>query len=161
VWKGDFSAQILSTLKPRELHLIDPWEFRPTFPNRWYGGAKAAGQSDMDAIHAGVVSRFRGQKAVRIHRMTSLSAAERFPNESLDWVYIDGDHSHDAVKADLIAWFPKIRIGGALAGDDYDWLDEAGAPSVQRAVEEVLSEWRMGPAEVDGGQYRIRVVARA
>jgi len=160
VWKGDFSAQILSTVKPSELHLIDPWVFRPTFPNRWYGGAKAASQSDMDAIHAGVMKRFHGRAEVRIHRMRSLDAVAQFPDKSLDWVYIDGDHSYEAVKADLVAWLCKVKIGGALVGDDYDWLDESGAPSVLRAVEEVLLEWRLGRAEIKGGQYRIRVAAR-
>jgi hypothetical protein len=161
VWKGDFSAQIMSTAKPRELHLVDPWHFRPSYPNRWYGGAKAASQSDMDSIHAEVVKRFQGEKAVQIHRMTSLEAAMQFPDECLDWVYIDGDHSYEAVKADLVSWIPKVRSGMFLAGDDYDWLDESGAPSVQRAVEEVLSELRLGRAEVEGGQYRIRVPSRA
>ncbi len=109
----------------------------------------------MDAIHAGVVKRFQRMTEVRILRMKSLEAVAKFPDESLDWVYIDGDHSYEAVKADLLAWLRKVKSGGALVGDDYDWLDETGAPSVRRAVEEVLSEWRLGPAEVNGGQYRI------
>jgi hypothetical protein len=48
VWKGDFSQRILDITNPSELHLIDPLMFQPSFPSRWYGGVKAANQSDMD-----------------------------------------------------------------------------------------------------------------
>lgn len=113
----------------------------------------------MDAIHAGVLKRFQGRTEVRIHRMRSLDAVAQFPDKSLDWVYIDGDHSYEAVKADLVAWLRKVKTGGVLVGDDYDWLDEFGAPSVLRAVEDVLLEWRLDRAEIKGGQYRIRVAA--
>jgi hypothetical protein len=59
VWKGDFSAQILAVVKPRELHLIDPWVFadRPSYADAWYGGALARSQADMDRIYAGVLRR--------------------------------------------------------------------------------------------------------
>ena len=50
VWKGDFSQRILDVTSPRELHLVDPWQFQPEFPHRWYGGSAASGQIDMDAI---------------------------------------------------------------------------------------------------------------
>src|ERR1700679_3478846 len=60
VWKGAFSRQILEEARPLELHLIDPWEFVPTLPGRWYGGKIATSQSDMDAICRRVADQFRG-----------------------------------------------------------------------------------------------------
>lgn len=54
-------------------------------------------------------------------RMTSLAAVERFADGSLDFVMLDGDHSFEAVRADIDAWLPKIRKGGVIAGDDYLW----------------------------------------
>lgn len=41
------------------------------------------------------------------------------PTDSLDWSYIDGDHTYEAVLADLHAYAHKVRPGGFLAGDDY------------------------------------------
>ena len=41
VWMGDYSALLLRELQPRELHLIDPWAFEPSYAARWYGGAGA------------------------------------------------------------------------------------------------------------------------
>jgi SAM-dependent methyltransferase len=46
----------------------------------------------------------------------------------LDAVFVDGDHSYAAVRADLEFWWKKVRVGGQLLGDDY-WM-----PDVARAV---------------------------
>lgn len=44
---------------------------------------------------------------------------EKFKNESLDFVYIDGNHSNDSVKDDIICWMPKVKKNGILSGHDY------------------------------------------
>lgn len=49
----------------------------------------------------------------------SMEAVKRFEDNSLDFVYIDGDHSYEAVRDDMTAWFPKVKPGGIMAGDDY------------------------------------------
>lgn len=75
-----------------------------------------------------------------IMKMPSLDAANDFEDESLDFVYIDADHDYAAVKADLEAWFPKIRHGGLVAGHDYlNWTRDQGAAcdfGVKAAVDE-------------------------
>lgn len=64
----------------------------------------------------------------------SLVAAEYTPSE-LAFVYLDSDHSYEAVKADIAAWYPKIRVGGILSGHDCDQLE----PGVSQAVNEFMS----------------------
>ena len=49
----------------------------------------------------------------------SLGAAAWVAPGSLDLVFLDGDHTYDAVKEDIAAWLPKVRRGGVLAGHDY------------------------------------------
>lgn len=49
----------------------------------------------------------------------SLDASKRFKDGSVDMVFIDADHEYGAVKEDLEAWWPKVKIGGALGGHDY------------------------------------------
>ena len=56
-------------------------------------------------------------------REPSLQAVNRFQNNSLDCVFIDGNHSYEAVKQDLAAWWDKVRVGGTLVGDDYFMVD--------------------------------------
>lgn len=66
--------------------------------------------------------------SVRLIQLPSVMAAGAYPDGSLDFVWIDGDHRYDAVLADLRAWWPKVKPGGVLAGHDYD------KPDVVRAV---------------------------
>jgi hypothetical protein len=58
--------------------------------------------------------------------MKSQEAAPQIPEESLDFVYIDGDHSFDAVMLDLILWSKKVRKGGLVGGHDYYRFRNAG-----------------------------------
>lgn len=101
VWKGDFSQRIVRWCRPKELHLIDPWIFSPQFPERWYGGAIAQSQADMDDIMLAVTKRFAAHREVKLHRGKSAEIADQFPNAYFDWVYIDGDHSYEMVLEDL------------------------------------------------------------
>ena len=50
----------------------------------------------------------------------SKNAVGRFEDESVDIVLIDGDHSYDAVYEDLSLWFPKVKAGGSMWGDDFN-----------------------------------------
>ena len=52
-------------------------------------------------------------------KMTSLEAAAKVPDGSLDFVYIDANHSEPYVSQDIEAWTPKVRKGGIVCGDDY------------------------------------------
>lgn len=157
VWRGDFSEMILQVAHPRELHLVDPWAFVPQFPERWYGGQIARSQTDMDAIFAAVESRFRERPQVRMHRMTSSAASRRFHDGHFDWVYVDGDHSYEGVLSDLRSWWPKVRIGGCVAGDDYQWKDEHGRLSVKAAVEQFAAEMGVAVQVISKGQFIFEV----
>jgi hypothetical protein len=54
-------------------------------------------------------------------RMKSVEASKLYENESLDFVFIDGAHDYQSVKEDIEHWFPKVKRGGYIAGDDYNW----------------------------------------
>lgn len=49
----------------------------------------------------------------------STNYANTVPDSSLDFVYIDGDHSYEACKHDITVWWPKIKPGGILSGHDF------------------------------------------
>jgi predicted O-methyltransferase YrrM len=61
---------------------------------------------------------------------TSLEAANNFEDNSLDFVHIDASHLYEDVIEDIRAWYPKVKPGGLITGDDYSW------PGVQKAVHE-------------------------
>jgi len=57
-----------------------------------------------------------------IHR-PSVEAAKEFQDEYFDFVYIDANHSYQAVKDDLNAWCPKLKVGGVICGHDFSAED--------------------------------------
>lgn len=63
---------------------------------------------------------------VTLIRKLSLDALGDFDNESLDFVYIDANHSFDYVMKDIIEWTRKVRIDGIVAGHDYINTNRAG-----------------------------------
>lgn len=86
----------------------------------------------------------------------SPQAASYFDDGFFDFVYIDADHRYEAVKADLAAWYPKVRKDGILAGDDWgdrlnggsalvrematEHIPDLGSRRVMRAVSEFVDE---------------------
>jgi hypothetical protein len=65
-------------------------------------------------------------------RGNGIDACMQFADNSCDVVFIDMEHTYDAVKKDISSWFPKVKFGGYIAGHDYvsDW------PGVIEAVNE-------------------------
>ncbi len=57
---------------------------------------------------------------VEIYNMTSLEAAKLIPDKSIDICFIDADHRYENVKADILAYLPKIKPGGIICGHDFE-----------------------------------------
>lgn len=67
---------------------------------------------------------------VNVVSSDSVSSAKLYEDNSLDFVFIDADHTYESVIRDLGAWYPKIKLGGFIAGHDYHW------EAVQMAVKD-------------------------
>jgi len=57
---------------------------------------------------------------INILNTTSEQAAPLFPDQSFDYVYVDGNHKYESVKKDLELWFSKVKKGGTFAGHDFN-----------------------------------------
>ncbi len=71
---------------------------------------------------------------VNIIKGHSIEVSDRYENESIDFCFIDGSHEYEDVKKDILAYLPKVKSGGILAGHDYDKIWDG----VIRAVNEVF-----------------------
>jgi hypothetical protein len=162
VWEGDLSSKLLQQVRPKKLLLVDPWAFDPRFADSLFGGGSAKSQVDMDAVCQKVHKRFATeitQGVVSVHRCSSAEFAGSVAAEALDWVYIDGNHTYEFVLTDLRSWYPKVRPGGLMAGDDYDRPDEWWDDGVTKAVMEFVKTEAVMVEAIHNHQYVLRKVA--
>ena len=81
------------------------------------------------------LSRRITEGVVEVFEMTSAEYEATLPEgERVDVVYIDGDHSRDGAKLDIMAWWPRVRPGGFLCGHDF----HPNHPGVVESVSEFL-----------------------
>jgi len=73
----------------------------------------------------------------RVLRMDSVEASRQVANGSLDFVFIDANHTYQGCTADIEAWLPKVKVGGLLCGHDYKNTDFPEF-EVDRAVDETV-----------------------
>ncbi len=80
---------------------------------------------------------------IELIEKSSVEAADLFADKSLEFVFIDADHVYESVRADILAWMPKVKSGGILAGHDIG--QEANRPhvGVYQAVNELLDEYEV------------------
>jgi len=108
-------AETLCKANPN-LHLccVDPWK---VYDNN-LGYHIAITQQEVDNFYEETVERLRPYNTTIIKKK-SMEAVVQFPDDSLDFVYIDGNHRLEYVVNDLVEWTKKVRPGGIVSGHDY------------------------------------------
>ena len=115
VWKGEFARHVLTTCKSVEAYfMIDPWRKLPD----WNKPANVDDQA-FDSIYREAMDAtdFARQKR-KVLRGRTLDVIDQIAEESLDFVYIDGDHTLRGITIDLLNVWGKVRLGGCVGGDD-------------------------------------------
>jgi hypothetical protein len=127
---GDNSLSILKELPVDKLFLIDPY-----IPFE-----DALGCGDYSADYAIAHDKLAEYPQVVWLRKTSESAIKEFQNEeAVDFVYIDGNHSYESVKKDIMLYYPLIKNNGLIGGHDYTPYYK----TVMRAVNEFAEEAKL------------------
>lgn len=135
VWKGETSYQLLKALPKLNLMMVDRWQVPPDGDSYFQGSRtmSRSTQKQFDDVFNMAYNRVNefGERC-KIYRMTTIEASEYVDNNSLDFVFIDSDHSYIGVTNDLTYWYPKLKIGGLLCG--HDWENNNTYNEVKRAV---------------------------
>jgi predicted O-methyltransferase YrrM len=137
---GRCTEAVLAACPKLHLTTVDVWEPQPGH----------AGPEDWtDWPHRDHEQRARFRLARFADRCTiikgySKKASERFEVGSLDFVFLDGDHGEYGVRADIVAWIPKIKAGGMLLGHDAAWS------GVRAAIDDLCPGYWIGPNDVWG-----------
>ena len=116
VFRGEGAERWRANFPGARLWLVDVWaKLREGGPmNRRHGDV------GMNSIYLGLCRKYRDDKRTRLIRALSWEAADVFPDGHFDVVYIDADHTREAVRKDIDAWLPKVRQGGLIGGHDYE-----------------------------------------
>ena len=131
VWKGSYSRRLLSELPDLTLHLVDSWE-----PVDIYQSADKQDDAYAETLQA--VEPYK--ERTRVHRNWTSDAAKTFEDQSLDFVYVDASHDYRNCRADLIDWWPKVKVGGLFAGNDY-YTGHVAAAGVTFGVKDAVDEF--------------------
>ena len=131
--KGDFAEFLLTKSSCSKLICIDPYL-------KYEGYIDAMNERTGDVLFDQTKSRFaKYENRIVFIRKFSYSASNEVTDQ-VDFVYVDGNHSYKYVFQDLLTWYPKIKSGGILAGDDiYDFDD-----SLRNKEGDVHIEWGPG-----------------
>jgi predicted O-methyltransferase YrrM len=132
VANGDFSEKIMEICHPKKLHLIDAWH-----TTTYADGKQMVEHRFTDKVKI---------DQVVVHQGLSTCILSGFADGSLDWVYIDTNHSYETTANELLECARIIRPGGLIAGHDF-CLGNIVKPAVFgviQAVNEfcVLRSWR-------------------
>lgn len=131
-WKGRSAAlmavEIINSRKDIKFFTVDHFKGSPNHGE------------DPD-VKAGRLERVARRNLARVGKFVtiipkpSVEAAKDFADGTVDFLFIDGTHDYENVKADLLAWLPKMRRpGGIIGGDDANWR------GVKEAAREILGE---------------------
>ena len=113
-FKGQFANTILNNWGGKLL-MVDVWR---ELPHQEYDDASNH-REHIDA-YSQAMDNIKGfEDRAYMLRMKGEHACDFISDGSLDFVYIDANHTYQAVKDDIRLWYPKVKSGGIIMGHDY------------------------------------------
>jgi len=126
VCQGKFSRVFCWNIPNVKLYCIDTWEVDKNDP--WdYGEAHS--------VHYERAKKILAPFDAILIKKKSMDAVKTFADNSLDFVYIDSNHTYEYTLQDITEWSKKVRSGGIISGHDYYNMKGFG---VIRAVDEYM-----------------------
>jgi lipopolysaccharide biosynthesis glycosyltransferase len=137
VFRGDFLDFLVKNCSFESIDAIDLFE-----------GVTCSGDADGNNVvyydvgksYLELVNKYKNVLNVRMHKTNSITFLQSQEDDTYDIIYIDGDHSYNGVKNDLVNAYNKIKNGGYIMGHDYEMNMEKTKNvyefGVKRAVDE-------------------------
>lgn len=116
VFRGEFSKKIMRGCEGvKKYYMIDPWK---NLAN-WDKPANIDDSTFNEYLDETMkATEFASKKRVVLRGKTT-EVIDEVADNSLDFSYIDGDHTLRGITIDLIKTYPKVRNGGFIGGDDF------------------------------------------
>lgn len=142
IWRGKMSEQLFNCLPCLTLHMFDRWQAMPEGHIYLESGSQIATetQDNFDRAYEVALRLTKPFQSRRfIYRADIDDMVSRFDDNYFDFVFIDADHTYDAVKKDIANWESKVKPGGLLCGHDYAH-EEGKGWGVKKAVDEFVQD---------------------
>lgn len=117
VFEGVFSKQIQDIINPSKLYMIDLFNGLCSSGNE---DGNFVVHRDLNQVYTNLKYYVQDKPNLILIKGNSVDILRSFEDNSIDMIYIDGDHSYEGCKKDLEASLPKIRSGGWIMGHDYE-----------------------------------------
>lgn len=143
--EGEYAEVLLQTIPNLGLDCVDPWKAEAYEPG--YQPESYEKQEYFDKRYEKTATRlekYLGEQCTLI-KMTSMNALKHFEDDSLDFVYIDGNHDFLNVTQDMHYWLKKVKPGGILAGHDYVRYPSRKFNHVQKVVNAYTTAYHLLP----------------
>ncbi len=141
-WRGRSTYEIASAT-PGILFFVEHFRGAGDGEHGVYECLKS--EQGVDALRSSLLENlkdFVSQGRALLIEMNSLDAAKALApilrHRGADMIFIDGDHSYEGAKNDVLEWRKLLCTNGLLCGHDSDW------PSVRQALDEVVPGWKHG-----------------
>jgi len=126
VYKGAYSRELCQANPELKLYCVDIWGINDRSQRQ---------RNIHQKIYKYAKWKLSRHNTVLI-RDLSMNAVTQFGDDTLDFVYIDANHSYSEVNQDIAGWTKKVRPSGIVSGHDYDLVD------VRKAVNEYVSKYK-------------------
>lgn len=144
---GDTIRYIYENFNVKNYYAIDPFE---AYDEYKIDGFYSVIQNESgDVLYDKILNEFKSFPNINIIRKFSTEGIKLIPDNSLDFAYIDANHTFGYVYQDILSIYPKIKIGGIISGDDYYMRHEYyNQKMVYEAVEQFSKDYNI-PYETD------------
>lgn len=151
IWKGRTFLHLLKSCPSLKLHGVDLWKPQPNNdgPENYIDWSHEENEK-----HVRDNAEKFNDRAI-IYKMWTHEAAQFIPDKSLDFIFIDADHSSESVRNDIEKWLDKIKNDGMIIGHDYNW------ETVRTVADSYFTNLEVGPDNIwfawkDGRSYAER-----
>jgi len=114
VAEGKYNEVLCKSNPQMTVYGVDAWQTYQDYPDY-------KGWETLDPLYQKAVKRLEPYPNHKIIKAFSADGAKQFTDDSLDFVYIDANHSDPYISQDIEAWSLKVRTGGIISGHDYVW----------------------------------------
>jgi len=138
VFKGDFLDYLVKNCAVGSIDAVDLFE-----------GVTCSGDVDGNNVehydigksYTELLTKYTGMSTIQLYKSDSVKFLQSKDDNTYDIIYIDGDHSYNGVKNDLINAFSKIKNGGYIMGHDYEMNMKKARNNYNFGVKEAVDEF--------------------